>query len=276
MPPILEPVCILTAVREELRPVCRRMRDVQWDAISAPNPDAASRQPPLRCCVGTLAGVAAVATRTGMGVRRAGQAAQHLIRWCQPRYLIVAGFASGLRSGLAPGTVVIASEVLWSPGGREGEQAGRHGLLERAQPHPILLDAAQRILAAHPVEVGGLLTLDYLLLDPSAKATAARLAPSAIAADMETAGGVVAALEAGIPWIALRCITDGASDRLPLRFDRYLGADGEVAPAKLLGAVLREPSSVPGLVRLGARSLRAAGKLAAFVEAFLQTLRGRE
>ncbi len=275
-PPILEPAGILTAVREELLPISRRMRPRRWDSAPIPHSDGPLGPLSLRCCIGSLGGVQAVAARSGMGVVRAQHAAQCLIRQYHIQCLVIAGFASGLRRGVSPGTLVVADGVLWpasSPS--EACNAGESGIC-LARPDPVMLDAALHTSASSPVVAGGILTLYELLSDPSAKASAGNLAPGAVAADMETAGAVWAAIEAGIPWIAVRCITDGAHDKMPLPFDRYIGPDGEVSRARLPAAILRAPTSLAGLARLGVRSLRGAGKLAAFVEELLQNLRSRQ
>lgn len=263
------------------------MRHSRWEWIagspvcgSTGNGEPVSQEPVCRAtgtppawkgCIGTLAGFNVAAVRSGMGPVRAQQAAASLIRKMQPQCLIVAGFASGLRSGLPPGALVVADDVFWfaSPGLDDPAS------LRTAQPDPGLLDIARRASAGEAPVVGGVLSLDALLRDPSAKAYAASLVPQAIAADMETAWAAAAAISAGVPWIAVRCVTDGIEDTLPLPFDQYLGPDGEVASARLPRAILREPWSLVGLVRLGARSFRAAGNLAAFVEAFLQILHNR-
>ncbi len=137
-----------------------------------------------------LGGAAAVA-RCGYGMRRAAAAAER-IRAGRPRPIAVAGFGGALAAGLAPGDLVVATEV------RDG--AGD------AVPCPsaeLLAGALRR--AGRSVRLGPILTVDRLVRG----AERDRLAASgALAVDMESYPLAKAAAEAGAPLAVVRSVVD--------------------------------------------------------------------
>jgi adenosylhomocysteine nucleosidase len=87
---------------------------------------------------------------------------------------------------------------------------------------------------------------------------------------METAGAAQIAEERGVPWLALRAVTDGIADALPFDFDAYTDAEGNVNRNQIVLAALTRPWKIPALIQLGGRSARAARNLATFLETLLQ------
>jgi hypothetical protein len=72
--------------------------------------------------------------------------------------------------------------------------------------------------------------------------------------------------------VALRAISDAADEDLPLDFDTVVNEDGDLSVARLAGQIIRRPSAIPGLVRLGKRSEEAAKRLADFLDAYIAAL----
>ena len=120
-------------------------------------------------------------------------------------------------------------------------------------------------------QTGTLVTVNKVATTPTEKRELAART-GAIAVDMETAGAVRVAQERGIPWLAVRAITDGVNDELPLDFNALANPDGSVNRGRVIRATLAQPHKIPALIRLGQRSSLAANNLAAFLVAFLQTL----
>jgi adenosylhomocysteine nucleosidase len=75
--------------------------------------------------------------------------------------------------------------------------------------------------------------------------------------DMEAAGIARMALSRGVPFVCVKGVSDGPSDRLP-DFNGFISASGEFQKARfILHAILR-PWLWPALVRLGENSRKAA------------------
>jgi adenosylhomocysteine nucleosidase len=73
----------------------------------------------------------------------------------------------------------------------------------------------------------------------------------------------------GVPAVAIRAISDGVDEDLPLDFDRVIDRDGRVSTTRVLGEMVRRPQLVPGLIRLGQQSKRAADSLAQFLDRYV-------
>jgi adenosylhomocysteine nucleosidase len=198
-----------------------------------------------------------------VGVDNAYTAAEHLLSGhSRARCLLICGFAGGLAADLLPGDLVIADSVV-------DQRSG-----QRYSADSALLCAAKSVrLSDMRIQRGTLVTTDRVLIHPDEKHLLAVRAES-IAVDMETAGAVLAAQEMGVPWLAIRAITDGVNDALPLDFNALSDADGNIDRSRVVCAALARPWKIPALLRLGARSSRAAGNLAVFLEVFLQNLPG--
>src|SRR5205807_1383048 len=93
-----------------------------------------------------------------------------------------------------------------------------------------------------------------------------------IGLDMETYAIARAAVTAGVPWHAIRAVTDGIDDDLPIDFRHFTNGRGEIDRSNLAVWVALRPWKIPSFIRLGARSALAARNLALAVEAFLRAL----
>ncbi len=212
-----------------------------------------------------------------MGAERTLAATRALVASRRPKQLIAMGFCGGVSEWAGPSDVVVSEYVMDWPGfpGESDLDQPRSVLTASAE----LLEAARRLAEpsdenAHPrfafrVTFGGVLSVDRLVRTTAVKGYHAPRAARCRAIDMESAGVASVAGEAGIPWIAIRGVTDTLQEDLPLAFEDYTTPAGEVNRARVLAAALRRPALIPDLLRLGSESLRAARNLAIFVEALV-------
>jgi len=243
--PVLRRVAVLCAVKQEIAPLARRLRPPR-QALPAPTGffSVAGRlhETELLLCAG------------GVGPNRAAEAAEALFQKEAPELLLVAGVAGALDPGLPVGAVVAAS----------GVRAGAAWL----QPGRVL-----SVPSGDRVREGALLCSETILVDGAAKRAARREAgePLPLAVEMETAGAAAVAERCGAPWAALRAISDGAEEALPLDFNRLREPDGDLSTVRVALAALAQPNVIPGLVRLGRNTSLAAEALAKYLEFWFRT-----
>jgi adenosylhomocysteine nucleosidase len=79
----------------------------------------------------------------------------------------------------------------------------------------------------------------------------------AIAVDMESASIALCAKKAGVPFIAIRAITDPAEMVIPQSVQNCIDEFGRVRLSRFIREVIKHPMDLPLLVRLG-RNFRAA------------------
>lgn len=180
--------------------------------------------------------------------------------------VVIVGFAGGLEPGLQPGSVVVGETV-------------RDLLTERTYAaESRLCAAAAEVNPPNFRTVRGLVVSSERVLTLSVEKHGLVSGTKAVAVDMESAAAAAAATEFGVPWLAVRVITDGVDDDLPFDFnaqsfqahgDPYGGVDR----GRIVADALLHPWKIPALIRLGMRSSLASRNLAAFLHALLPRIR---
>lgn len=187
-----------------------------------------------------------VAIRTGMGMARAEAAASRVIDAHQPDHVIVVGIAGGV-GDTGVGALICPEAVV---DGRTDTRYASTPLGERG---------------------GGVVSSsDEFVVDPTALGDL--VAAGVRAVDMET-GAVAAVCHArGVPWSAIRVISDRAADHPDAAVFGLANADGSPNPRAALAFMVRNPRRIPQLLRLGRDAQRAARAAAAELARQLRTL----
>jgi adenosylhomocysteine nucleosidase len=203
--------------------------------------------PAERRALAGLAGPGLALHVSGMGAEAAARAGRAVA--AHPlRALVAAGFCGALRPDLRVGDLIAADEVR-----------------EESSGESFAADAV--LLAAAPGRRGTLVSAARIARTPAERA---RL--DGLAVDLESAALARAARAAGLPFIALRAVTDETRHRLP-DFERMTDPAGRLSAAAGMRHLASHPREVPALVRL-APAARAAGRaLRAGLAQMLERLR---
>jgi adenosylhomocysteine nucleosidase len=154
------------------------------------------------------------------------------------------GIAGGLSSKLRSGSLVVADEVLTD--------------FDR---YPAVASCAT-VIRAH---VGPIYGSWEIVSSPKEK-RAIRKQTGALAVDMESGPVARVAMEAGIPFIAIRAIADPVTHGLPPAALLPLDEKGQPNLLAVFGSILRNPGQIPALIgtgnqtRVALRRLRWAGR----------------
>lgn len=179
------PVGLLCALKEELG----RAGSEQWERSSWLG---------LELRRGTLGGAPVLACAAGVGKVAAAHGAAALLA-SGVRALLVVGTCGSLDKGLAVGTLVHCDRAC------QVDFAHRSGRESHADPQ---LTGLWREHVPGPGV--SYLTADRPVLNPLRRLRLRRAYPEACVAEMETAAAAAVAVRAGVPWAALRVVTDGA------------------------------------------------------------------
>ena len=106
------------------------------------------------------------------------------------------------------------------------------------------------------VRVGAILGLDRMLSSPTEKADAFARS-GALAIDMESHHVARAAAERGLPFIAVRAVSDQAGETLPAILTSFVDAEGQTKMSAVLAALIRGRVGIGSLLRMGRASKRA-------------------
>jgi adenosylhomocysteine nucleosidase len=164
------------------------------------------------------------------------------------RGVISFGVAGGLDPSLKSGDVVVATEVM------AGDDRWLAGF---ALNEELIANVA---LGRRRVIRGGLAGVEDVVVAQSGKA-ALRLETGAAAVDMESHIAAAYASEAGLPFAALRVISDPASRALPALARSAIKPNGDIDLRKILRGVVRNPRTLRALVSTGIDFNRALRSL---------------
>jgi adenosylhomocysteine nucleosidase len=195
---------------------------------------------------------------TGMGPHRAGVAASAVI-WGDYGS-IAACISSGLAGALRPEY-------------RVGEVLAARSIYSQADS-PERSVACSVPLVVLAASYGAVVANRFYTADQIAGTAGEKraLGLESDAVEMESFEIVREALAFGIPAVAIRAISDLVDESLPIDMNRIMAADGSVSVPRVIGEVAKKPQSIPGLVRLGRNSRKAAENLAKFLNSYLAAL----
>ena len=229
------PVVVLAAMREELDGI----RALATESRGGPFVEA------------RLAGRPVLFAATGDGADNATRVAGDLLRRHPVCGLIVAGTSGALSPSLAPGSLVVARRVL-------------QGHSPAPPPDP---GWVEKVLSCGGVEGGTVVSSPAILWTRDSKAAAyAGLGSGEPAVvDLETAAVARVAADHGVPYIAVRAISDSAGEDLPLDFNRYRDESGRIDRFRVALAAVLRPRLIAPLWRLKRRVAMCSDNLAGLI-----------
>lgn len=254
------PVGIVAALPEEVEVILDRLEAAQPVAL----PEPGEALPVTRR--GRLAGAPVAVAVTGDGERNARRGVESFLSALPVRGLLAVGAAAGLAPAMEPGSLVVAREV-------------RRGQEERLTPDR---DAVERAARSAGARTGVVVTVPELLDSPEAKAAVRdavagdEASPPPAVADLESAFYASAARAAGIPWLVLRAVSDGASESLPSFLNHCRDEGGAVRRSRVVRHAFVHPGVLPDLVRLRRRVQSCAERVADAAERILAAERPSE
>ncbi|MGB7494197.1 MAG: hypothetical protein WBR26_17615 [Candidatus Acidiferrum sp.] len=118
-------------------------------------------------------------------------------------------------------------------------------------------------------QVESFYSADHVVLSASEKQ---ELGKRSDAVEMESGVILSQAAELGARCIAIRGISDGAQEDMPLDFNRVTTASGQVSIPRIVGEVAMHPKAIPTLIRFGQQSRMAAKRLTEFLDRYMEAL----
>jgi adenosylhomocysteine nucleosidase len=187
---------------------------------------------------------------SGIGAARAYETAKSACRALPLTAYISIGLSASLSADLKPGSLVVA----------ESTASLSDGLVHRSDEKLLML--ARKTLGGEASFGSVAVSSSVITYSKNKKEVA--LSCKALALDMETSGAARACGEEGVPFLAIRAISDALEEDLPVDFNLFV-KDGLDWPRFILH-VVTHPGVIPGLIRLGKNSRVAARSLAGAVE----------
>lgn len=236
---------IITAMPEEFRAVANSLGTV-----------ACSQKETLRSAHFSAANHDFLLVEAGIGFDNAARATEMLILTGYTDLLISTGFCGGIAPELQAGDVVVAKAIFI---------VAEHGY----EDIPVQLSDISHTFVAQQA-VLGTSVVGGTFFSTAVIRTKARLAemlpdhlPNRIV-EMESGAIAIVAAEHNIPLLAIRAVSDAATEELDFSLDELCDKEmRRILLYKVLLTALRKPRIIPQLVRLGFSSSKAAKSLTA-------------
>ncbi|MHB8173983.1 MAG: phosphorylase family protein [Nitrospirota bacterium] len=196
------------------------------------------------CFEGEINGHPAVLAVSGMGDGNACRTAKEsLSHYPDALAYVSVGLSAALLPGLVPGDIVAAAEIIETSSGN-------------IYPcDPGLVDSLAKIKC----RAGKFAAVSKTVITSAEKKEIAK-ATGTVALDMESGGAARACIEASVPFISIRAISDTLDEDLPVDFNLFMG-DGKIDLMRLIFYLMAHPGSIPPLIRLGKNSRIACERL---------------
>uniref|UniRef100_A0A7C3Z2A3 Nucleoside phosphorylase domain-containing protein n=1 Tax=Desulfobacca acetoxidans TaxID=60893 RepID=A0A7C3Z2A3_9BACT len=209
-----------------------------------------------------------VVVLSGLGGDAAARAAAWLLEQCRPQVLVSFGFGGAVTPGLAPGDLVLG-EACWR------YEPGQGTLRELLAPSPpwalhSLLDRLRAV--GLPAFRGSVVTSPAIISKAAQGGPLLGLSHPVL--DLETGAAALAAWDKGLPFLALRAVTDPASEEIPDFIAQAVRKRNELTAVDALAWLAADPRRLPALVRLWRRSRLASRRLARALGVVLNECRG--
>ncbi len=215
--------------------------------------------------VARIAGVEVGVVLTGAGREHARDAASAIFGGAESAdsICISAGLAGALKPEYKIGEALAARRVISDGSRKDGRTVSEPGSTKCSAE---LIAAAGRNGATI---VEAFYTSSAVVATADAKKS---LSERADAVEMESFDILREAGARGLQRIAIRAVSDGCDEDLPLDMNQVFAPDGQVSVPRVLGQVARHPAAIAGLMRLGKNSKRAAESLGRFLDSYIEAI----
>lgn len=223
------PLLVLVAMEEEAAPLTSRLTDP--DVLATPFAAGVS------AVRGRLAGVETVVVTTGIGVAAATAAATWGILTLSPGLVVAAGSCGGLAADVEVGTLIVGESFTYSIadatafGYAPGQVPGGPERFTAPQERVDAAEEAARQAAgqAGPRVRRGLMLAGDAFVTAEIAAVMRERFPHALSADMETTASARTAEALGVPFVALRAVSDLCGPAAGQQFHLELDVVAEIS-----------------------------------------------
>jgi len=186
---------------------------------------------------GNISGRRVILVKSGIGPDRAERAARRLLEESDLEALLSIGYTGGVVDDLRTGDLVIADEVL-SLDGMPSEKGLPPAVTGRLRSDRGLVDRARQAAEARSIRfrVGAMATLREPANTPALKRKIGE-AFGVCSVEMESAAVAEAAAAVGVPFLAIRTVSDSLGRRLPSKEEIAFWTSKKRSPTLLLAAL---------------------------------------
>ena len=162
--------------------------------------------------------------------------------------LLSFGMAGGLAPELRAGDVIVADAIITPEQQR---------LTSNQQWRQIVLES---LMGQHAVISGALVGVEQAVITPEAKSKL-HASTGCVGVDMESHEVARVAQQAGLPFLAVRAVSDAVDQAIPQWMLSLIGENGQLQYGKVISGLISHPSDITRLPRLSRDNRAALGAL---------------
>jgi len=201
-----------------------------------------------------------IVVQTGIGTRNAEASLNYVIKEHSPTIVISTGFGGALYDNAAIGELIWASRVLLMNNGLRDS-------LDLPDKDDLFGSLSQKLA----IRQGSIVTLGQWLKKPEIKRALSGPLPFPVC-DMETFPLAKATIKRGLPFVAIRSITDRSDEEIPPELLSVSDESGNYRLTRSLKVLLGNPSLIPRAITLGRSSAVASKNICRAVKALIEVL----
>jgi adenosylhomocysteine nucleosidase len=205
-----------------------------------------------------------ILVQTGIGTHNAENSLKYILGEYSPDCILSLGFGGALYDGATVGDLIWASKVLLIP---ESTVEKSQYLLEIPNSREIFSKLSDKIV----MHEGCALTLEKWMKKSEVKKMLPRELSIPIC-DMETFFLAKLSVQKGLPFFAVRAITDLSNEEIPRDLLGVSDKSGNYRFSRALFLLLCKPKLIPGMIKLGRNSKVAAKNLWPVVKSLVEIL----
>ena len=252
-------MAIFSAFPQEIKPIVKNLKAIK------------SKSRPFSLFVAEYSSKEIILVQSGMGRRNAETALDYVLKEHNPDLVLSVGFGGALYDGAAAGDLIWASRIMLLPefvGGTDSASTRQDSYLLKV---PNAEEMQKRLSAKLNILQGCVLTISKFMKKAEIREILPEKLPNPVC-DMETFAIARLCMERGLPFFAIRSITDMADEEIPYELFHITDELGNYSFFLALRMLIQKPGLIPHSIRLGRNSNIASRNLWLAVKSLIEVL----
>lgn len=254
-------VAIFSAFPQEIKQIVKNFK-----------PEESFKRHPLTLFFTEYSSKEIIIVQTGMGTRNAEAAIKYVLVEHSPDFVLSIGFGGALYNGASAGDLICADRVFFIPENVLKKPMTLFNYRELlSQEIPNFREIVSKLSKKVSMCEGCIFTFERYMKKSEIKKNLSKELSFPVC-DMETFSLAKLSIEQGLPFFALRSITDLADEDLPPEFLRVTDESGGYRVPRALKLILSKPKLIKNIIKTGRASAIASNNLWHFVKAMIEII----
>jgi nucleoside phosphorylase len=213
-----------------------------------------------------------IVVQTGMGTRNAKAAIKYVLEKHSPDFVLSIGFGGALYNGASAGDLIYANRVFLIPENVLEKPMTLFNYRELfSQEIPDVREIVSKLSEKVSMHEGCILTFEKYKKKSEIKKNLSKDLSFPVC-DMETFFLAKLSVEQGLPFFAVRSVTDRSDEEIPPEFLYVTDESGKYKLSRALSLILSKPKLIKDVIRTGRASAIASNNLWHLVKAIIEIM----